>query len=151
MVDQDQTGERQSAQQQAGGGRSSRGPEYGTGGGEVQVSVPPYDDLRGENTGEGAEGVRKSFDADNAPEPGPALPITDEEREGMSGTEMEPEPALGVGESQSRGGEEIAPDRDDVGTKGPSQRPVGKVAGGDDTEGPRDPKSPDLQTGDQGG
>ena len=28
--------------------------------------VPPYDELRDANTGDGADGVRKAFDADNA-------------------------------------------------------------------------------------
>jgi hypothetical protein len=44
---------------------------------------------------------------------------------------MSPEPALGVGKSSSTGAEEqakSAADRDDVATKRPAQRPVGKVA-----------------------
>lgn len=156
MVDDDRTTERQQAQQEAPGGRSSRGPEYGTGGGEPQAPVPPYDELRGENSGEGAEGVRKAFDADNAPDPGPAPPVSDEERDGMSATEMNPEPPLGVGKSTTQSAEDLAPDRPDVGTKGPSQRPVGKTTE-DDSDGnigdstPVDPASPDLQAGDQGG
>lgn len=136
------------------GGRSSRGPEFGTGG-EPQVPVPPYDEERGENTGDGAEGVRKAFDADNAPEPGSAPPVSDEERSGVSATDTEPEPALGVGESRGSRGEELAPDRSDVGTKGSAERPVGKVTGDDsDSVGAQDPQhpdSPDLQAGDQGG
>ena len=111
------------AQQPPGGG-TSRGPEFGTGG-EPQVAVPPYN--QGENRDEGAEGVRKSFDASNAPEPGPAPAVSDEERDGVSGTEIDPEPALGVGKSSTAGAEEQAPDRD-MPTKGAAQRPVGKVA-----------------------
>ncbi|GAA1244947.1 hypothetical protein GCM10009609_05450 [Pseudonocardia aurantiaca] len=110
------------------GGRSSRGPETGTAAvDEPQGLVPPYDDLRGENTGEGAEGVRKAFDANNAGEPGPPPPVSDEERRGMSATETDPEPPLGVGRSRGGRAEDLAPDRDDVGTKGESQRPVGRT------------------------
>jgi len=53
--------------QQAPGGGSSRGPEFGTGG-EPQVPVPPYNELRSENTGRGAEATAKAFDASHAPE-----------------------------------------------------------------------------------
>jgi hypothetical protein len=157
MVDDDRTNDNQrgsDVRDQAPGGRSSRGPEYGTGG-EPQVPVPPYDELRGENSGEGAEGARKAFDADNAGEPGPPPPLSDEERTGMSATEMNPEPPLGVGKSRGARGEELAPDRPDVGTRGESQRPVGRASEDDldDTRDgrPQDPRSPDLQTGDQGG
>jgi hypothetical protein len=151
MADQDT--ERQSAQQETPGGRSSRGPEYGIAG-EPLADTMPYDAERGENTGEGAEGVRKAFDASNAPAPDPAPPVSKEEQTGMSATDMDPEPPLGVGESRGGRAEDLAPDRPDVGTKG-ADRPVGKVAGDDSdsvgAQGPRDPESPDLQTGDQGG
>lgn len=148
MTDHDS--ERRQAMQEAPGGRSSRGPEYGKGG-EPQVPVPPYDELRGEPNKESAEGVRRAFDADNAPEPGPAPPVSAEERAGVTGTETDPEPALGVGRSRGGRAEDQAPDRGDVGRKG--DRPVGTVAG--DSEGvgaqePRDPRSPHLQSGDQG-
>jgi hypothetical protein len=113
-----------------------------------QANVPPYDDQRGAPSAEGAEGVRKAFDASNAPEPGAAPPVSDEERSGVSATDMEPDAALGVGESRGGRAEDQAPDRDDVGTK--DGRPVGKHA--DDVgEGSNDPQTPDLQTGDQGG
>ena len=55
-----------SSAQQAAGGGTSRGPEFGTGG-EPQVPVPPYDEYRGENTGSGAEATAKAFDASHAP------------------------------------------------------------------------------------
>jgi len=109
--------------QQAPGGHSSRGPEFGTGG-EPQVPVPPYNELRTENTGRGAEATAKAFEASNAPEPGPPPPVSDEEREGVTGTETEPEPALGVGVSRGRRAEDLAPDRDDTATKG-AGRPAG--------------------------
>ncbi len=133
------------AAQEAPGGGNSRGPEYSTGG-EVQADVPPYDDLRGAPSAEGAEGVRKSFDASNAPKPGPAPIVSEEERNGVSGTELDPEPALGVGKSTSKGAEEQAPDRGDVGAKGPSQRPVGRAEPDEDRLA-QDPRSPDLQAG----
>lgn len=150
----DENTEGHAARDQAPGGHSSRGPDYGTPG-EVQVDTPPYRDEKGPNSGEGAEGVRKAFDASNAPEPGPDGPISDEERKGMSSTEMNPEPPLGVGKSRGGRAEEQAPDRPDVDTKGPAGRPVGKTADDDDdsvgAQRPIDPRSPDLQTGDQGG
>jgi hypothetical protein len=137
------------------GGRSSRGPETGTTADEPQGLVPPYDDLRGENAGEGAEGVRKAFDADNVPPPGPPPPVSDEERRGMSATDTDPEPPLGVGRSRGGRAEDLAPDRDDVATKGEAQRSVGRTPEDDidETRGNRSstPGSPDLQTGDQGG
>lgn len=126
--------------QQAPGGGTSRGPDFGTGG-QPQVPVPPYEGL-GEGSAQGADGVRKAFDASNAPKPGPAPVVSDTERDGVTGTEMEPEPALGVGKSSSTGAQEQAPDRDDVATQGGTQRPAGKVAGDDssDQSGPAGPK-----------
>ena len=136
---------------QAEGGRSSRGPEFGTPG-EPQVPVPPYDELRGEP---GENTASQAFDASNAPPPGPRPPVSEEERSGMSSTDMEPQPQHGVGERRMFSAEEQAPDRDDVGTKGPSARPVGRAAEDDadsvGTSGSVTPGSPDLQAGDQGG
>jgi hypothetical protein len=122
--------------QQAPGGGSSRGPEFGTGG-EPQVPVPPYNELRSENTGRGAEATAKAFDASHAPEPGPPPPVSDEERDGVTGTETDPEPALGVGVSRGGRAEDLAPDRSDTDTRG-AGRPAGAAheqpsdaAGGD--------------------
>lgn len=90
---------------------------------------------------------------DREPE-GPGRVVSDEERDGVSDTDMEPEPALGVGESINRRGESFAKDAE--ATKGASDRPVGR-AEGSDTETGVDPQdsvtegSPDLQAGDQGG
>jgi hypothetical protein len=156
MSEPHQTTERHAEQQETPGGRSSRGPEYGTGGEQAtDRPVPPYDELRGANTGEGAEGVRKAFDADHAGPPGAGAPVSAEERSGMSSTDMEPEPQHGVGERRMFSGEEQAPDRGDVGTKGPADRPVGRAAEDDadsvGTSGSTTSGSPDLQAGDQGG
>ena len=142
------------AREEMRGGRATRGPEYGTGGGP-QVPTPPYREEKGAAGDEAGEGTGKAFDADNAPPPGPAPTVSEEEREGLTGTETAPEPPLGVGESHGTGGEELAADRDDVGRKGEADRPVGRAAE-DDLDGagtgrPRDPDAPDLQTGDQGG
>ncbi len=64
-----------------------------------------------------------------------------------SATDTEPDAPLGAGESTATGAEEQAPDRDDVGQKGPSNRPVGKTDEDDSNDGPIDPASPDLQSG----
>jgi hypothetical protein len=144
--------ERNPADKDAPGGRASRGPEYGTGN-DVQADVPPYDDLRGEP---GTNSAPAAFDASNAPAPDASVPVSDEERSGMSSTDMNPQPQHGVGESTTSGGEEQAPDRPDVGTKGPAQRPVGSNADEDTSaevnpNPPAQSDMPNLQTGDQGG
>lgn len=147
MTDHDGT----SHAQQAPGGSASRGPEFGTGG-EPQVPVPPYDEERGEP---GENTAVKAYDADAAAAPGSGAAVSDEERAGMSGTETDPEPPLGVGRSRGGRAEDTAPDRDDVGTKGAAERPVGRAAEDDadsvGRQGPVDDDAPNLQTGDQGG
>ena len=108
------------------GGGSSRGPEHGG-------DDPPRDPLaesRGDGTSNSAgqaEGVARAFDASYAPEPGPDRPISEEERTGTSPVDTRPEPALGVGEHLTGGAEEQAPDREDVGGKGRTDRPVGEA------------------------
>lgn len=129
------------AEQPPGGG-SSRGPEFGTGG-QPQVPVPPYDDLRGEP---GDNSAPAAYDASNAPAPGPEPVVTKQERKGVTGTELEPEPALGVGKSTRSSAEDQAPDRDDVATQSGTERPVGQVEDHNDGEGPIDPESPSLQS-----
>ncbi len=101
----------------------------GEAGGEPQVPVPPYDELRGEP---GKNTAGRAYDASNAPEPGPSPVVSDEERTGVTGTELDPEPALGVGTSSGGRAEELAPDRPDTDTKG-AGRPVG-TADGEDTD-----------------
>lgn len=82
--------------------------------------------------------------------------VADEERDGVGDTDMEPEPALGVGESISRRAEDIAraedePGREDAGTKGASDRPVGVSTPDDvsgvDPQGPIDDDSPTMPSG----
>jgi hypothetical protein len=92
--------------------------------------VPPYDG-RQEEMKEGYEGhVEKVFHGADDVEPGPGREISDEEREGVGPTDMDATSALGVGESISRRGEDVGKQedeegRDDAGTQGPSERPVG--------------------------
>jgi len=102
----------------------------------------------------------KAFDADNAGEPGPGRVVSDEEREGVPATDTSGATPLGVGESTTRRGEDVAkqedqPGRQDVGTQGPSERPVGISTAEDNTkispEGPIHQDSPNLPRGDQGG
>ena len=88
--------------------------DHGTGTEHVQVDVPPYDSRKREFNAEDAERSHKAFDADNAPAPGPAVPVSDAERTGTSSTDMNPEPALGVGRSTGRRAEDIAPARPDT-------------------------------------
>jgi len=104
------------------GGRSSRGPEDAGGTGSPQVPVPPYDEYRDEPVGDGEERTHKAFDASNAPEPGKPPPISEEEVTGTSSTDMDPEPALGVGTSTGRRAEDIAPDRPDAEERGAGRR-----------------------------
>jgi hypothetical protein len=104
------------------GGRSSRGPEDPSGTGSPQVPVPPYEEYRDEPAGDSEERTHKAFDASNAPEPGEPPPISEEETSGTSSTDMEPEPALGVGKSTGRRAEDIAPDRPDADERASGRR-----------------------------
>jgi hypothetical protein len=101
------------------------------------------------------KGAQKAFDAANAPPPGPGREPSPEESAGVRDTEVAPQPPLGVGESLSARGEEIAQGaEDEAGEQGASARPYGHGSGNEPrgvhpnppvTEG-----SPDLPTGDQG-
>jgi hypothetical protein len=69
---------------------------------------------------------RSSGDGDAGP-PGPGRVVSDEERDGVGDTDMEPEPALGVGEHLTRAGESLAgQDAGEEGRKGAAQRPHGE-------------------------
>jgi hypothetical protein len=79
-----------------------------------------------------ADGVNKAFRAEeNAPPPGETVPESKQEREGVSATDTTAATPLGVGESQTKGGEELAREpgkesgRHDTGEKGPARRPTG--------------------------
>lgn len=55
----------------------------------------------------GRESSHKSFDASNAPDPGPEPVVSKEEREGVPPDDMTARSALGVGESINRRGEDM--------------------------------------------
>ena len=121
-------------QGQAAGGGSSRGPDINPGGDvEPGGAVPPYDlGASEQDKAAASEGVHKSFRAEeNAPAPGEAAPESKEEREGVSATDTTAATPLGVGESLTKGGEELAREpgkesgRHDTGEKGPARRPTG--------------------------
>jgi hypothetical protein len=112
-----------------------------------------------EKTGQAERATGKAFDADNAGPPGPERSVSQEEREGVPPTDTTAASPLGVGQSTRRPAEDTAranqeTGRQDQGTQGPSERPVGTSTAEDSTG--IDPQEPsnetaDLQTGDQGG
>jgi hypothetical protein len=92
--------------------------------------VPPYEGRRTEASEDQTEQMDKVFNRVDEVPPGPGREISDEEREGVGPTDTEATSALGVGESLSRRGEDVDKQedeegRDDAGTKGASDRPVG--------------------------
>jgi hypothetical protein len=76
---------------------------------------------------------------------------------GISPTDTEPKSPFGVGDSDTRRGEEIAAEegKNAEGHKGVSQRPFGTTDPEDATgvapQGPQHPDSPNMPPGDQGG
>ena len=123
------------------------------------VPVPPYEGRQTEMKEGYERHTEKVFHgADDVP-PGPGREISDEEREGVPPTDMEAESPLGVGVSMTRRGEDVEkqedePGREDTGTKGPSDRPVGvsderasTSVDPDETES----GGPTMPAGDQGG
>jgi len=96
---------------------------------------------------------RSSGDGD-AGAPGPGRVVSEEERTGVGDTDMEPDPALGVGEHLTRAGESRAgQDAGEEGRKGESDRPHGRQP--DESgiaEKPDETSSPvPGEPGDQGG
>lgn len=113
--------------------------------------VPPYEG-RKDQTGAGAEADHKAFRADEyAPPPGAGREVSDEEREGVEGTDTTAASAHGVGVSSSKGGEELAADdpedRAETGVHGQSQRPYGSPSQTDSVgvQDNVDPDSPPTQ------
>jgi hypothetical protein len=106
---------------------------------------------------EAAEATYKAFRAKEfAGAPGPGRVVSEEERRGMSPTDVNPEPVHGVGETNTRRAEDIAREESEqgrhaTGTKGRTQRPAGKSTAEDSTgvapEGPIDPESPTMPRG----
>jgi hypothetical protein len=121
--------------------------------------VPPYEGRQTEMKDSYEEHTERAFHGADDVQPGPGREISEEEREGVGPTDMDATSALGVGESISRRGEDVAKQedeegRDDTGTKGASDRPTGvsdtrasTSVDPHDTE----PDGPTLPAGDQGG
>ena len=121
--------------------------------------VPPYEGRQTEAK-EGHEGhMDKVFNRVDEVPPGPGREISDEEREGVGPTDMDATSPLGVGESINRHGEDVAKQedeegREDVGTKGPTDRPAGVSDERDSTAVDADETTsggPTMPAGDQGG
>lgn len=121
--------------------------------------VPPYEGRRTETSEDQVEQMDKVFNRVDEVPPGPGREISDEEREGVGPTDTEATTPLGVGESINRRGEDVARQedeegREDVGTQGASDRPVGVSDERASTSvDPEDTVSggPSLPAGDQGG
>jgi hypothetical protein len=121
--------------------------------------VPPYEGRQTEMKDGYEEHTEKVFHGADDVEPGPGREISDEEREGVPPTDTEAESPLGVGVSMTRRGEDVAkqedePGREDTGTRGPTDRPVGvsddrasTSVDDQDTES----GGPTMPAGDQGG
>jgi hypothetical protein len=112
------------------GASTDLGPRPGSGGEqEPQGLAPPYEGRQTEAK-EGLDHMDKVFHRVDEVPPGPGRVISDKEREGVSSTDMDATSALGVGESMSRPGEDVAkqedePGREDTGTRRVSGRPAG--------------------------
>jgi hypothetical protein len=121
--------------------------------------VPPYEGRQTEAKDSHEEHMEKVFDRVDEVPPGPGREISDEEREGVGPTDMDATSALGVGESMTRRGEDVdkqedEPGREDTGTEGPADRPVGvSDERASSSVDPEDTESggPTLPAGDQGG
>jgi hypothetical protein len=92
--------------------------------------VPPYEGRQTEMKEGYEEHTEKVFHGADEVEPGPGREISDEEREGVGPTDMDATSALGVGVSMTRRGEDVdkqedEPGREDTGTEGSTDRPVG--------------------------
>src|SRR5919107_3859232 len=152
--------DREEPQPSSQGASTDLGPRPSSGGEQEPGGlVPPYEGRQTEMKDSYEEHTEKVFHgADDVP-PGPGREISDEEREGVPPTDTEAESPLGVGVSMTRRGEDVhkqedEPGRDDTGTKGPSDRPVGtsdsraSTAVDDQQTGSGGPTMP---AGDQGG
>ena len=121
--------------------------------------VPPYEGRQTEMKEGYEEHTEKVFHGADDVQPGPGREISDEEREGVPPTDMDAESPLGVGVSMTRRGEdvdkqEVEPGRDETGTKGASDRPVGVSDERASTSvDPNETESggPTMPAGDQGG
>jgi hypothetical protein len=142
------------------GASTDLGPRPKSGGEQEPGGLtPPYDGRQTEMKEGYERHTEKVFHGADDVTPGPGREISDEEREGVPPTDMEAESPLGVGVSMTRRGEDVEkqedePGREDAGTKGPTDRPVGvsdeRASTGVDEQ---DTQSggPTMPAGDQGG
>ena len=121
--------------------------------------VPPYEGRQTEMKDGYEQHTEKVFHGADDVEPGPGREISDEEREGVPPTDTEAESPLGVGVSMTRRGEDVEkqedePGREDTGTRGPTDRPVGVSDDRASTsvdEKDTESGGPTMPAGDQGG
>jgi hypothetical protein len=152
--------DREEPQPSSQGASTDLGPRPGPGGErEPGGLVPPYEGRQTEMKDSYEEHTEKVFHgADDVP-PGPGREISEEERDGVPPTDMVAESPLGVGVSMTRRGEDVdkqepEPGRDETGTQGPTDRPVGTSDERDSTAvDPNETESggPTMPAGDQGG
>jgi hypothetical protein len=92
--------------------------------GEAQHGWSPDVGAEGDAAAEAGEKARQTPSHETS---GEERPIAQEEREGVSSTDMEPGTPFGAGDSTRRRGEDIAAEEGDEpeGHKGASQRPYG--------------------------
>ena len=113
------------------GASTNLGPRPHSGGEqEPQGLAPPYEGRQTEAEKGLDEQMGKVFHRVDEVPPGPGRVISDEAREGVSSADMDATSALGVGESMSRRGQDVAkqedePGREDIGPRGASGRPAG--------------------------
>ena len=142
------------------GASTDLGPRPKSGGEQEPGGLtPPYDDRQTEMKEGYDRHTEKVFHgADDVPA-GPGREVSDEEREGVPPTDTEAESPLGVGVSMTRRGEDVGeqedePGRDDAGTRGPTDRPVGvsdeRASTGVDEQ-DTESGGPTMPAGDQGG
>jgi hypothetical protein len=118
---------------------------------QAQGVTPPYE--KDEPPIQENPVSRSSGDGDAGP-PGPGRVVSDEERGGLGDTDMEPEPALGVGEHLTRAGESLAgQDAGEEGRKGEAARPHGTQPDESGISEQRDETASPVagEPGDQGG
>jgi hypothetical protein len=121
--------------------------------------VPPYEGRQTEMKDGYEQHTEKVFHGADDVAPGPGREISDEEREGVPPTDTEAESPLGVGVSMTRRGEDVEkqedePGREDTGTRGPTDRPVGVSDDRASTsvdEKDTESGGPTMPAGDQGG
>lgn len=148
------------------GGSPSRGPNPDPGGKEEAGGlVPPYDDRTGgtdsPSSKDRAESVERQLAETKTGQPGQtASPADEQPVKAGEVTGEAPDSPKGVGKSTTRSGEDVVddegkePGRHDAGTKGESQRPVGKSDERDSSAvDPQDSSdgAPTAGSGDQGG